>query len=291
MAILLALVSMTCAAGTDLVYRHRALHAGALQLVLVGVLWTAMAIGGGGRIFLSTPGLGWALLGGACGCASHALLQQALRAGGIAVCATIYRMHVVPACLAGMWLLGEQMTLPIVLALAASVLAILLVCADAGRASPGAVATALIATLLRAGMTLGMAAALKAGAAAQALLVGTGLAWLTSGLVLLLATATVRARQHARQPVAPGAARPETTEIGWQRLGWGCLAGVLVAGNVTALAHALTYGSVTTVLPIAQCNLPLTALLAWLLLAEPLTARRWAGVGCASLSITLLSTR
>lgn len=274
MTIALALCSMACAAGNDLVFKQRA-GSGAppgRHLALVAAVWTAcFAIPACTAPWtLGDPALVWGLLAGVLGVVANLLFLLALSGGEVGSCATVYRLNLVPATLLAVVLLGEELTLRRALAVSAALGAVAVLAGPRQGISWRWLVLAVAACLARAGMGLAYKQGLMLGAGTERLLFVNGAVWL-GGALLWMAIAERRARP-------------------WQRadLTWGLGSGVLISGNVLFLTLALARAPLSDVLPITQLGFVATALAATLLFSEALTRRKLAALALAAGCIIIL---
>lgn len=275
MSVALAVCSMACAAGNDLVFKQRAAAAvpPARHLALVSLVWTVVfAIPSFTTPWLpGDPALGWGMIAGALGVVANLLFLTALGGGEVGACATVFRLNLVPATLLAVALLGEELTLRRALAVSAALGAVV---ALAGPRSGGGwswLLPALAACLARAGMGLAYKQGLVEGAAADRLLFVNGAMWLFGSLLWL-------ALRRGGKP--------------WSRgdFGWGALSGALICGNVLFLTMALARAPLCDVLPITQLGFIATMLAATIAFRESLNLRKLAALGLGTACILLLGS-
>ena len=80
-----------------------------------------------------------------------------------------------------------------------------------------------------------------------------------------------------------------TLQIQPQMIGLAAINGLLVVVGVNALLLALERGDASRAVPIGRLGLILTAVLAVIILREPLTVSKLLGLGCGVLAVILLS--
>lgn len=275
MAVSLAICSMVCAAGNDLVFKQRvaARVPATRHLILVSLVWTAcFAIPACATPWiLRDPALGWGLLAGLLGVVANLLFLAALRGGDVGACATVYRLNLVPATLFAMVLLGEDLTLRRALAVSAALGAMAML-ADPRRGAGGRwLILAIAACIARAGMGLAYKQGLLDGADEARLLFINGAVWLAVSALWALRSS------------APGGRD-------WRHadLGWGLLSGALISGNVWFLTLALARAPLSDVLPITQLGFVVTMITATVVFREALTVRKLLALACAGGCILLL---
>ncbi|HYE04764.1 MAG TPA: EamA family transporter [Planctomycetota bacterium] len=274
MSVAFALMSMTCAAGNDLVFkgRMRAEASPWRHLALVAAVWTAaFAIPAFAGAPWAVAAVVWGLISGALGIAANLLLLEAMRTAEVGACATIYRLNLVPATLLAVIVLGEQLTAGRALAVSAAIGAVALIGRGVGTIGRAGLMLAVAACLLRAGMALGFKHGLAAGAGPMQLLFMNGVAWL-AGAIAWGAFARAEARTWRRSDLA-----------------WGLASGLLVTGNVLFLTLALAAAPLTQVLPITQLSFILTMLAGCALFGERVTASKLAATLLACGCVLLLA--
>ena len=111
-AVLLALLSMACAAVNDIVFRlyrrqHRPVGS---YLAAIGFVWAGVfSLLAAPKVFWLCDGvtLRWGLASGCLSVVSNILLVHAMARHEAGACATIYRLNLAPAALLAFVLLGE----------------------------------------------------------------------------------------------------------------------------------------------------------------------------------------
>jgi drug/metabolite transporter (DMT)-like permease len=274
MTIALALCSMACAAGNDLVFKQRS-GSGTppgRHLTLVAMVWTAcFAVPACATPWvLGDPAIVWGLLAGLLGVAANLLFLVALGGGEVGSVATVYRLNLVPATLLAVVLLGEDLTLQRALAVSAALGAVAALAGPRQGVGWRWLVLAIAACLARAGMGLAYKQGLLMGAGTERLLFVNGAVWLGGSLLW-----TVLAERRARA---------------WRGsdLSWGLLSGLLISGNVLFLTMALARAPLSDVLPVTQLGFVATALAATLLFGEALTVRKVAALALAVGCIIIL---
>ncbi|MBU1932121.1 EamA family transporter [Patescibacteria group bacterium] len=126
--LLLALVSMVCAAANDFVfklYARRHDSTGA-YLAIIGVVWAGVFMGPlpSFACLLDYKTATWGIISGVFSICANILLVKLLAKEDVGICATIYRLNLVPAALLAFILFKEPVTAPRLTAIAAGVAAI-----------------------------------------------------------------------------------------------------------------------------------------------------------------------
>jgi len=274
MSVALAMCSMACAAGNDLVFKQRAGAATppARHLALVAAVWTAcFAVPACAAPWaFDDPGLVWGAVAGLLGVVANLLFLSALGNGEVGACATVFRLNLVPATLLAVVLLGEELTLRRALAVSAALGAVVALAGPRPGAGWSWLWLAVAACLTRAGMGLAYKQGLIEGASTERLLFVNGAMWLLGSLLWMALT--------------------WRNERPWRRgdVGWGAFSGLLICGNVLFLTMALARAPLTDVLPITQLGFVATMLTATLVFREAFTARKLAALGLGATCIILL---
>ena len=277
--IALALLSMVCAAANDFIFKLYARRSGSVgaYLAVIGIVWALVftACLPSRDCLLDRKTLQWGILSGIFSITANILFVKALAKGDMGICSTIYRLNLVPAALLAFILFKEPVTLPRLTAIASGVAAVFLFSWPAGKAaskSPVSAAVVLIvlASFLRAGMGLSYKAGLLNGSDGYGLLVINGVVWVIGGIICHF----LADREMWRIP-------PSTVT-------YGGISGILVCGIALFMMLALKHGDASLVLPVTQMSFALTALAGIVLIKEPLTARKCAGVSLGVLCILLM---
>jgi len=278
-AIFLALISMICAAANDFVfklYARRQASVGA-YLAVIGIVWAFVFTVGlpSWDCLLERKTAQWGILSGVFSITANILFVKALARGDMGICSTIFRLNLVPAALLAFLLFKEPVTLPRLTAIASGVAAVLLISWPSKKAiSKSLVSTAIllivVASFLRAGMGLSYKAGLLNGANEYGILAINGLVWIAGGIICHF--------------FVDG----EMRRIPPSTLAYGGLSGALVCGIVLFMMLALKHGDASLVLPVTQMSFALTALAGIVLMKEPLTARKCAGVSLGVFCILLM---
>jgi drug/metabolite transporter (DMT)-like permease len=281
-AIYLALISMVCAAANDFVFKLSARRQGSIgaYLAIIGLVWTVvfMACLPSFACLLEQETMKWGLAAGIFSICSNILFVKALAKEDVGICATIYRLNLVPAALLAFILFKEPPTAGRLTAIAAGVAAILFFSlppqktASTFWCSP-MILLVVLASILRAGMGLSYKAGLLNGANEFGLLTLNGFIWIIGGVICHFAVD----REFWRIPAGT--------------LVFGGFSGILVCGIVLFLILALKYGDASLVLPVTQMSFVLTALAGITLMKEPLTIRKFAGVTLGIFCILLMGIK
>ena len=277
--LLLALGSMVCAAANDFVFklyarRHDATGA---NLAIIGVVWAGVFMEPlpSFACLLDYKTAAWGIISGVFSICANILLVKLLAKEDVGICATIYRLNLVPAALLAFILFKEPVTALRLTAIATGVVAIVLFSWPSGKAASKfafslAIWLTVLASLLRAGMGLSYKAGLLNGANEYGMLVINGFAWIVGGTICHF---VVDQKKWCIPPAT---------------LAFGALSGVLVCGIVLFMMLALKYGDASLVLPVTQMSFALTALAGIVVIKEPLTSRKCLGIALAMVCILLM---
>lgn len=277
--LLLALACLLCAGLNDFVFKlySRKARSVGLYFCLVGCVWTTVfAVRAGSSLGepFTAVSVWWGSLSGFCSVVANILLVRAMKHHEVGMCATIYRLNLVPAALLAFLFLGETLSVGKVLGVACATGAVLLFYQANGKngqaVTSAALAGMVLASFLRAGMGLFYKCGTNHGADETAILVINGGCWIVGGLAYYLAV-------ERRAPVS---LRNVTK--------YGLISGGLASGIVGFMIFALKYGDASMVLPISQLSFVVTALLGAATLREPFTRRKVAGLALACLCVLFM---
>ena len=278
MAIALALICLLFAGFNDVVFKlfARKPRPMGLYVTLIGIIWAVFFMAVAGRSMadrLTLSAVTWGGLSGVCSVIANLLLINAMKRHEGSVCATIYRLNLVPAALLAFWLFKEPITAGKLIGIVCAVAAVLLFSRSgviAGRSMKSTALLAMIfAALLRAAMGLFYKHGLANGADELVVLSINGCLWILGGLVYHVA----EGRRAHRAEVYRGV------------LHYGALSGFLICGIVGFMMLALKHGEASVVLPIAQLSFVATALIAAFVLHEKLNVYKIAALALATGSV------
>ncbi len=274
MALVLAICGLLCAAFNDLLFKvcaKRTPSYGRL-LALIGTVWMLTAL------FLprtagwaSLPTFFWGSVSGVFSIAANLLLLAAMKHESAGVCATIYRLNLVPAAIGAALLFGEHFPPAALAGLVCAAAAVLAFLPRGGRNVPRGLLLAALAALLRANMGLAYKCGLVSGADAGAIVLVNSFFWIGGGLLY----GNLRERNMARfQP---------------RLAGLGFVSGLLVCGICFFTTAALERGAAGVILPIMQMSFLGTFGLSALFLGERCTPRKIIAAVFGALAILLLA--
>ena len=278
-SILLALACLLCAGLNDFAFKlfARKSRPVGLYFSLIGVVWAGTFMAVAGRSLperMNTAAAVWGVLSGLCSVTANILLVRAMKKHEGGVCATVYRLNLVPAALLAFVFLGEHVTLGKLLGIGCAAGAVLLFyqpdAAKGSGLSRAALMAVVSAALLRAGMGLFYKCGVSRGADELAILVINGWFWVAGGLLYYA-----------------GAERGTGAGFKGGVVRYGLISGALVCGIVWFMILALKHGDASVVLPISQLSFVATALLGAAFLRERLTPRTIIGLALAILCVGL----
>jgi drug/metabolite transporter (DMT)-like permease len=272
MGIQLALAAMLLFGLSDLVYkRGAAAGVPAHQFLMVQTWCFAPTVLGYGlitRTLVFDAHSLWGVGAGLFAFAGFYNFARSLKDGSVSVNAPIFRLSFAITAALAMLLLSEPPTAPKLAGLALALLAVWLLVAvpegEAGarRASRASIARVLAATAAVGVMNFLYKVGLRAGATPATLIVAQ------AAVVVVLATAfSARIDRGIRPPAAA-----------WRHA---APAAVALASGFVLLLEGLARGEASVLVPVAQMGFVVTATLGFLLLAEPFTARKGAGLAAA----------
>ena len=279
MAIFFALLCLISAAVNDLVFKlyARKSRSKGYFATLVGVFWLLVTVW-----LPVAPGTSWGmsiLWGGISGFFSitaNLLLLEAMERLGGGLCATIYRLNMVPAVVGAAVLLHETLTASEWCGIALAVGAVLSFLPPRGgkqsNFAMGGFLMVLAAAFLRAAMGLSYKFGLLNGADANMIVMVNSFFWIVGGLIyayLREKHPSIREQPHL--------------------LRYGAGAGFMTAAICLTMAAALKYGEASVVLPIAQMSFLLTFICSAWFLHEKMRRTTIIGLACGIGAVLLLS--
>ncbi len=219
----------------------------------------------------------WGALAGVLVVIGYYNFAWSLKSGSVSTNATIFRLSFAVTVALAVLVLGEPLTASKLAGLALVLVAIwlLLAAPAAGNGGPSSESRSSLVRVLVATGAVGVASftyklGLRAGAAPIALVVAQG------GVAVTLSTAFAAYVDRGIRP----------SRAAWSHAP---VAAVLLVVAFTFLAKGLEGGEASVVVPIAQMGFVVTALLGFLLLREPFTARKGAGLAAALAALASLA--
>ena len=216
----------------------------------------------------------WAVATGVCAVVGYYNFAHSLRSGSVSINATIFRLSFAVTVALAVLVLGEPLTSSKLVGLMLVVVAVWLLLAapgggsgEADRETRSSLVRVLIATLAVGVMSFVYKLALLKGATPITLVVTQGFVAVTLSTAFTI--------------YVDGRIRP--SRAAWSHAP---IAAVLLVVAFICMAKGLKSGEATVVVPVTQMGFVVTALLGFLLLREPFTARKAAGL-LASLAALL----
>ena len=229
-----------------------------------------------GTLAFNVAGL-WGAVAGVCAVVGYYNFAHSLRSGSVSTNATIFRLSFAVTVALAVVVLHEPLTTPKLAGLALVVVAawLLLAAPRAGtdgarRESRSSLVRVLVATVAVGILSFTYKVGLRDGATPIALVVTQGLVAVTLSTGF---TAYVDRRIRA-------------SRAAWSH---SPIAAVLLVTAFIFLAKGLESGEASVVVPVAQMGFVVTALLGFLLLREPFTARKGAGLAAALAALASLA--
>lgn len=280
-SVALALGAMVLLGLTDLVYKRgaaagvRAHHFPMLQgwFFLPAVILYGIATG----TFDPAPYMLWGMAAGAFVFVALYNFARALKEGSVSVIAPIFRLSFTVTTALAVLILGEPLTAWKLAGLLAALAAVwLLLGGDTGVAPAGGAARVALGRALVAMSAMGVANFLyKVGAASG----GTPATFIACQAILFTPLATVFAWKVEGRILPPRA--------GWQ---YPAMTAALFLAALIMLFESLARGEASVLVPISQMGFVVTAVVGVVLLREPFTPRKAAGVACAVAALGCLAT-
>jgi len=219
----------------------------------------------------------WGAVAGVCAVVGYYNFAYSLRSGSVSTNATVFRLSFAITVALAVLVLREPLTTPKLAGLALVVVAAWLLLAAPGagtdaarRESRSSLARVLLATVAIGILSFTYKVGLRAGATPIALVVTQGFVAVT------LSTAFTAYVDRRIRPSRPA----------WSHAP---VAAVLLVAAFIFLARGLESGEASVVVPVAQMGFVVTALLGFLLLREPFTARKGAGLAAALAALASLA--
>ncbi|MBE6369689.1 MAG: hypothetical protein E7056_05980 [Lentisphaerae bacterium] len=287
-AIFWALACMSFAAGNDLLFKFFASknRGNGFFVSIVGVVWLAVTLTF--ALFAPLPEswgatILWGMISGFFSVGGNLLMLDAMRSLDAGVCATIYRLNLVPVTVGAALLLNEDISM---LQYAGILCACGAVCAFIPRSRgenkvrktlSAAFIIMIVASLMRAAMGLSYRYGFLHGASEKYVVVINSLFWIFGGVIYAYW------RERSLMPYS---------RQDWKNLFFlGGFSGALVTGIVITMALATKLGNASVVLPISQMSFLLTGALGIWLLKEKLTWSKALAFALGVVAILLLSCK
>jgi transporter family protein len=219
----------------------------------------------------------WGAAAGVCAVVGYYNFAHSLRSGSVSTNATIFRLSFAVTVALAVLVLGEPLTAPKLAGLVLVVVAAWLLLAASGAGTGGArresrssLVRVLVATVAVGILSFTYKVGLRNGATPIALVVTQGFVAVT------LATGFTAYVDRRIRP----------SRAAWRHAP---VAAVLLVTAFIFLAKGLKSGEASVVAPVAQMGFVVTALLGFLLLREPFTARKGAGLAAALAALACLA--
>ena len=281
MAIFWAAVNLVLAAGNDFAFKcyARKPRSQGVFIAIIGFFWllTAFFFVREMPSDLKTTII-WGCISGVFSVGGNLLMLEAMRSLDAGICATIYRLNLVPVAVGAALFLGERLQALQYAGIAMACIAVLAFVPGRGALKRGAWAGMVMmiaASLMRAGMGLSYKYGFSRGADQNAVVLCNSVFWIVGGLVYALCSAR---RERERRSAL----------FSRKILGYGVLSGVLVSGICLSMAASLAAGEASVVLPVMQMSFLLTAALGVVFLHESLSKRKIAAILSGMAAILLL---
>ena len=261
----------------DFVYKRAAAAGAQPHRFLMVQTWfftpLAIAYGVGTGTLLPSRGALWGLLAGVLAVVGYYNFAWSLRHGAVSTNATIFRLSFVVTAALGIAILGEPPSAAKIVGLALALVAVWLLVGrressdeHAGRERAASLVRVLAATVAVGILSFSYKLGLRMGATPVTLVASQGVVAVS---VSTLFTA------YTERDIRPSAAALRHAPIS---------AALLVAAFIL-LAKGLELGEASVIAPVAQMGFVVTAVLGFVVLREPVTARRTGGLVAAVLAL------
>ncbi len=219
----------------------------------------------------------WGAAAGVCAVVGYYNFAYSLRSGSVSTNATIFRLSFAVTVALAVLVLGEPLTTPKLAGLGLVVVAARLLLAAPGAGTDGArresrssLVRVLVATVMVGILSFTYKVGLREGATPIALVVVQG---------FVAVTLSTGFTAYVDRRIRPSRAAWSHAPV----------AAVLLVTAFMFLAKGLERGEASVVVPVAQMGFVVTALLGFLLLREPFTARKGAGLAAALAALASLA--
>jgi drug/metabolite transporter (DMT)-like permease len=281
MAIFFALLSMTVAGLSDVIYKRYALapRSRGVYVMGMGAVWTvlqaAIVLASGQPWVVDGQTLAFGLAAGLVVASANLALIESMTHMDAGLASTLYRLNSVVVVVLAVWLLGETLTATKAAGVMLGVAAVVALY-EGRRSAAGSVLfrsflwLAVAAALLRGAFGVVSKAAVARGVDLQMLLLINGPVWIVAG------AAYARLRE-------PG------FKVTRAEIGFSIVSGTLICAIGNFLMMALARGDASVVVPIANMSFLVTIAISLLIGMERVSARKLVAVALALVAILLLS--
>ena len=281
-AVLFALMSLLCVGINDVVFKRysRKTRSRGMYLSGIGLMWLVLQcllMHVNGEAFATDANtILWGIAGGLLLTIANLLLLECFTHLDVSLGSSIYRLNTIGVVVLSYLFLAESLDAIKLLAIACGVVAVLLLYQRPDRVVGVQVFglsfwIAILASVLRASYGVTTKAGLTLGANRSTIVALFALSWILGGLCY-------------------AGFRERRVIITTKKIGYSALSGTLVFLNVNFLVAGLEYGEASIVVPIANLGFLVAFVIAVVLRMERLSLRKCLALGCAILSIVLLST-
>ncbi len=283
MVILFAIGSLLFAALNDLVFKFyaRKQRSRGIYVAVIGMVWasvfmiTAKKFGCSENFSIT---LMWGLISGLFSVFANIMLIESMTNSEVGICATIYRLNLVPAVLFAFIFLKENISLWKIIGILCALVSVLAFMPASEhryniKNKYSGFFLVIVASLLRAGMGLSYKYGLSQGADKYYLLAINGGIWIIGGLAYLI----IKERKSLHMQK--------------KTFTYGIISGILVCGIVFFMATALQYGDASIVLPITQLSFIATSIIGVFVLKESFNMKKTIGLCSGVLCILFMTIR
>lgn len=281
-----AFCNLFFAATNDLVFKGyaRKSRSQGLFAAIIGVIWLGALL----TLVKEVPEnwgatLLWGAISGVFSIGGNLLMLDAMKKLDAGVCATIYRLNLVPAVVLAALVLGEPISLIQYAGIGCACLAVVAFLPEnssvRSQMSAGLIVM-IAASLMRAGMGISYKYGFSHGADQNVVPVINSLFWVFGGIIYAL----FRERDLLKELKVD---RDNVRKL----FTYGFGSGVLVAGIVLTMAQSLAGGNASVVLPIMQMSFLVTGVLSVIFLKEKITVKKVTALLLGVAAVLLLSIK
>ncbi len=281
--ILFALGSLLFAALNDLVFKFyaRKQRSRGIYVAVIGMVWASVFMISARKIGCSENfniTLMWGLISGLFSVFANIMLIESMTSTDVGICATIYRLNLVPAALFAFIFFKENISLWKIIGILCTLVSVIAFtpasehrCNIKNKYS--GFFFVIVASLLRAGMGLSYKYGLSQGADKYYLLAINGCIWIIGGSIYLITK------------------ERKSMYILKKSFTYGIISGILVCGIAFFMAIALQYGDASIVLPITQLSFIATSIIGVFVLRESFNMKKVIGLCSGILCVLFMTIR
>lgn len=276
-AITFALISLAAAGCLDVTFKKFSLKERSRGMFVFGcgVVWLFLQLCyaevSGTKLRFDETTLWYGLFTGALVALANILLIESLTGLDVSLGSMIYRLNTIGVVLISFFLLSEGLGAHKTLGICVGILGVaLLYRRGVGAVAPVFFILAVGAATFRALYGVSTKYALEQGAAAEVMLIIAAVSWVIGGLLY-------------------AALRERRVRFTGKKAAYALISGTLCFAVVNTLIEALKLGEASIVVPVANLSFVVSMAISVVLGLETLGVRKYAAIGCAVVSVFLLS--